>query len=147
MRSSWVYLVCSASKSMRDDLTAVYNFLKRGSGEGFSLLFFSVSGDRTHGSGLKLHQRKFRLELIGKSCSLRGLSSTGTISPGKTSWLQACWCSRSVCTMVLDIWFNFQVALCGAKSWTQWFSWVPSSSGYSMILDHHVRGNACLWEG
>lgn len=24
--------------------------------------------------------------------------------------------------------------LCGAKSWTRWSLWVPSSGGYSMIL-------------
>lgn len=27
----------------------------------------------------------------------------------------------------------FLIVLCGARSWTQWFLWVPSNSGCSMI--------------
>jgi len=36
---------------------------------------------------------------------------------------------KNIGPMLLDIWFNFQVALCGVKSWTWWSSWVPSNSG------------------
>ena len=42
--------------------------------------------------------------------------------------------SRSIWTMLSDIGFEFWVALCGARSWTWWSLWVPSNSGYSMIL-------------
>ncbi|KAK4823603.1 hypothetical protein QYF61_003803 [Mycteria americana] len=53
-------------RSWRDDLIAVYNFLKRVSGEGGADLFFLVSGDRTRGNDLKLHQKKFRLDIRKK---------------------------------------------------------------------------------
>lgn len=33
-----------------------------------------------------------------------------------------------------DIWFVFWVVLYGARSWIQWCLWVPSPSGYSVVL-------------
>ena len=48
---------------MRGDLIAAYSFLRRGSGEGGAELFSLVSSDRTHGSGSKLHQGQFRLDI------------------------------------------------------------------------------------
>lgn len=45
-----------------------------------------------------------------------------------------CWSSRSGWTALSGIGFEFQVILCGAWHWTRWSFWVPSNSGYSMIL-------------
>ena len=44
------------------------------------------------------------------------------------------WSSRSIWTTLSDIWSEFWVVLCGARSWTQWSLWVLSNSGYSMTL-------------
>jgi len=45
----------------------------------------------------------------------------------------SCCSSRSIWTPLLDVGFGFWVVQCGARSWTQ-SSWVPSNSGYSVIL-------------
>ena len=44
------------------------------------------------------------------------------------------WSSRSVWTTPTEMWFGFWVALCGPRSWTPRFLWVPSNLGNSMIL-------------
>lgn len=51
----------SSLEKKRGDFIALYSFLRRANGEGGSGLFFLASIDRTHGSGLKLHQGRFRL--------------------------------------------------------------------------------------
>ena len=45
--------------------------------------------------------------VLGTGSPLRGWSGTATGSPGKRSWHQACWSSRSIWTALSDIWFNF----------------------------------------
>ena len=59
---------------------------------------------------------------------------TGTGSPRQQSWHWTCQSSRNIWTTFSNIWSNIWVVLCGAGSWTQWFLWVPSNLGYSIII-------------
>jgi len=90
-------LFSSEERRLRGSLIAVYNFFMKGSRKEGADLFSLVSGDRTQGNGLKLHQGKFRWETrkSRKLSSLRRWSSTRTSSPGEWSWPQDCWCSRA----------------------------------------------------
>lgn len=42
--------------------------------------------------------------------------------------------SRSIWSVFSDIWFDFWVFLCGARSWTWWSLWIFFNSGYSVVL-------------
>jgi len=47
-----------------------------------------------------------------------GRSGTGAASPGGIA--PSCQSSRSIWTLLLDMWSHFWVVLCGARSWTRW---------------------------
>jgi len=50
-------------RRLRGELFALYNFLRKGSGEGGADLFSLVSSDRTHGNGSNLCLGRFRLPI------------------------------------------------------------------------------------
>lgn len=76
----------------------------------------------------------------------KGSLGSVTASPWKWSWNQAGQNSRSVYTMLSDMWFSFRVILCGARIWIWWSLCIPFNSGYSMILWQSNQENYTLWK-
>ena len=68
-------------RRLRGDLITVYTFLMTGSGGAGADLFSLVTSDRTHRNGVKL-QQGISGWISGRGSSPRGLSCTGTGSPG-----------------------------------------------------------------
>lgn len=54
--------LCLEKKRLRVDLTALFIFLRRRSGEGGTSLFSLVTNNRMYGNGTKLCQKRFRLD-------------------------------------------------------------------------------------
>ena len=85
-----------------------------------------------HGSEDTLNQGRVRLG-VRKKFFTRGHWAWNRLIRA-VGIASGCQSSRSVWTPLSDTALWIWVSLCGARSWTSWFLWVPSSSGYSMGL-------------
>lgn len=107
-------------RSLRGDLMVAYSFLKEGA-EGQALIF-SLLVTVTWGNDIDVHQGRLRFSISKKLFTKRVVSH----------WVQL---PGSGCsTKHLDSALRNMVWFCGARGWAQRWSWVPSSSGYSVIL-------------
>ena len=60
-------------RRLRGDLTATFQYLKRGHKQEGSRLFGSIDKSRTRGNGLRLKEGRFRLDVRGKFFTVRGV--------------------------------------------------------------------------
>ena len=58
-------------RRLRGDLTATFQYLKRGHKQEGSRLFGSIDNSRTRGNGFKLTEGRFRLDIRGKFFTMR----------------------------------------------------------------------------
>ena len=58
-------------RRLRGDLTATFQYLKRGHKQEGSRLFGSIDKSRTRGNGLRLKEGRFRLDVRGKCFTVR----------------------------------------------------------------------------
>lgn len=72
--------------------------------------------------------------VLEKIFFIRKWLGTGTVCPVLWSWHWAGQSSRDVWTALSDTLSNCWVILCRARIWAWWPLWVPSNSGYFMIL-------------
>jgi len=85
---------CLEKRRLRENLIALYNYLKGGCSEADVGLFFQLTNNGTRGNGLKLCQGGLDWEL-GKISLLREWSDIATGCPGKW-WSHHPWrCSKS----------------------------------------------------
>lgn len=111
------------------------NFLVKASGGTDTYLFCLVTSDRTRVNGLKLCQGSFRVLDWVQGSSLRRLLSTGMSSQGSGHSM------KSESTKFLDNTLRHTgIILCGARSWTRRFLWVPYNAETSVILWHCTCG-------
>jgi len=109
----------------------------------------SSDSNRSWQNGMELCQGRFGLGFRERSFTARVVGHWDRLTRAVVtapSWRS----SRSVWTAGSERWLNFPVVLCGARSWTRWPLWVPSSSGCSVILwswSSPISAHPVKWNG
>lgn len=110
----------------RGNLIALYNFLRRGSGEGCAKLFSLVTCviQEWHRAELGEVQNRYQEKFLHRE-------HVKTLEQGFIAWLlmpyACCHCSRGIWIMPSMICFNFWLALKMSGIWTRWSWKIPSN--------------------